>query len=86
MDTPNRRFSGLFQPAVAFASMSATLSNCLLRWNISARRLLDTRFLGRSRGSRMQDFDVTGSDYTVAIAYIVVVIAIGLWFSRSQKD
>lgn len=34
----------------------------------------------------MQDFDVTGSDYTVAIAYIVVVIAIGLWFSRSQKD
>lgn len=34
----------------------------------------------------MPDFDVSVLDYSIAAAYIVVVIAIGLWVSRSHKD
>lgn len=34
----------------------------------------------------MPDFDVSGFDYSIAAVYIVVVMAIGLWVSRSHGD
>ena len=34
----------------------------------------------------MPDFTVTVPDFTIAAIYIVAVMAIGLWVSRSQKD
>ncbi|WFE76574.1 sodium/solute symporter [Roseinatronobacter sp. S2] len=34
----------------------------------------------------MPDFDVTAPDFTIAVLYIIVVMGIGLWISRSQTD
>ncbi|MBQ2260025.1 MAG: hypothetical protein II336_01505 [Loktanella sp.] len=34
----------------------------------------------------MPEFTVTTPDFTIAVVYIVVVMGIGLWVSRSQKD